>query len=140
MDDQQARAEKVFKRSDKPSEDMSRHWQYKKSPSFDEYALYRNAGKWCLYVPPVRIDATWQLICDTISDDRKRLVIPSGIRYERVRAYVFTIMDADTCTLIKSRPVKDEPIVPIPLNFAPTWSLKVSNSACRAPPLRSPTA
>jgi len=70
MGDQQARAVDVFKRSDKPSEDMSRHWQYRKSPSFDEDALYRNAGKWCLYVPPAEIDATWQLICKAIAADR----------------------------------------------------------------------
>jgi len=67
MDNQQAR---VDLHSDKPSEDMRRHWHFAHSPSFDGSASYQDAGKWCIYVSTDQIDASWNIIRNCVDEDR----------------------------------------------------------------------
>ena len=44
--------ERLFRKSDKPSEDLSCNWHYKKSPTYDDFASVAAAGKWCIFVSP----------------------------------------------------------------------------------------
>jgi hypothetical protein len=58
--------ERLFKKSDKPSEDLSCNWHYKKSPSYDDFASVAAAGKWCIFVSPNKVDEEWSKIRDAI--------------------------------------------------------------------------
>jgi hypothetical protein len=58
--------ERLFKKSDQPSEDLSCNWHYKKSPSYDDFASVAAAGKWCIFVSPNKVDEEWSKIRDAI--------------------------------------------------------------------------
>jgi hypothetical protein len=62
--------ERLFRKSDKPSEDLSRSWHYKKSPSYNDFASVAAAGKWCIFVSPAEVDEQWSKIRDAIENDR----------------------------------------------------------------------
>jgi hypothetical protein len=58
------------RKSDKPSEDLSRDWHYEKSPSYNPFASVDAAGKWCIFVSAARVDEQWSKIRDAIESDQ----------------------------------------------------------------------
>jgi hypothetical protein len=62
--------ERLFRKSDKPSEDLSCNWHYKKSPSYNGLASTDAAGKWCIFVSPAEVDEEWRKIRDAIENDQ----------------------------------------------------------------------
>ncbi|WMY07270.1 putative phosphothreonine lyase domain-containing protein [Paraburkholderia phenoliruptrix] len=62
--------EKLFRKSDKPSEDMSCNWHYKKSPSYNAFASTDASGKWCIFVSPADVDEEWSKISDAIENNQ----------------------------------------------------------------------
>ena len=62
--------ERLFRKSDKPSEDLSCNWHYKKSPSYNDFASTDAAGKWCIFVSPAEADEEWSKIRDAIENDQ----------------------------------------------------------------------
>lgn len=62
--------ERLFSKSDKPSEDMSCNWHYKKSPSYNDFASKNAAGKWCIFVSPSDVDEEWSKISDAIENNQ----------------------------------------------------------------------
>ncbi|CAD6516455.1 putative phosphothreonine lyase domain-containing protein [Paraburkholderia metrosideri] len=59
------------RQSDKPSEDLSRSWHFKKSPGFQNTTSSDMAGKWCIFVPRAGVDAAWEKIVSAL--DRNQL-------------------------------------------------------------------
>jgi hypothetical protein len=59
------------RQSDKPSEDLSRSWHFKKSPGFQNTTSCDMAGKWCIFVPRAGVDAAWEKIVSAL--DRNQL-------------------------------------------------------------------
>jgi len=51
--------ERLFRKSDKPSEDMSCNWHYKKSLSYNDFESTDASGKWCIFVSPTDVDEEW---------------------------------------------------------------------------------
>jgi hypothetical protein len=62
--------ERLFRKSDKPSEDLSCNWHYKKSPSYNDFASSGAAGKWCIFVSPAEVDREWNKIRDAIENSQ----------------------------------------------------------------------
>ncbi|MFM0300222.1 DUF1917 domain-containing protein [Paraburkholderia sediminicola] len=62
--------ERLFRKSDKPSEDLSCNWHYKKSPSYNDFASADAAGKWCIFVSSAEVDEEWNKIRDAIENDQ----------------------------------------------------------------------
>ena len=62
--------ERLFRKSDKPSEDLSCSWHYKKSPSYNDFASADAAGKWCIFVSSAEVDEEWSKIRDAIENDQ----------------------------------------------------------------------
>ncbi|WP_157696334.1 putative phosphothreonine lyase domain-containing protein, partial [Caballeronia temeraria] len=58
--------ERLFRKSDKPSEDLSCNWHYKKSPSYNDFASTDVSGKWCICVSPTDVDEAWSKISGAI--------------------------------------------------------------------------
>ena len=54
--------ERLFRKSDKPSEDLSCNWHYKRSPSYNDSASTDATGKWCIFVSPTEVDEVWSKI------------------------------------------------------------------------------
>lgn len=44
--------ERLSRKSDKPSEDLSCNWHYKMSPSYNDSASTDATGKWCIFESP----------------------------------------------------------------------------------------
>ncbi|MDR6467556.1 hypothetical protein J2777_001249 [Paraburkholderia graminis] len=62
--------ERLFKKSDKPSEDLSCNWHYKKSPNCTDFASTDATGKWCIFVSPAEVDEEWSRIRNAIENDQ----------------------------------------------------------------------
>ncbi|MFT4506306.1 putative phosphothreonine lyase domain-containg protein [Caballeronia sp. 15711] len=62
--------ERLFRKSDKPSEDYSCNWHYKKSPSYNDSASVVARGKWCIFVSPAEVDEEWSKIRDAIENNQ----------------------------------------------------------------------
>jgi hypothetical protein len=62
--------ERLFRKSDTPSEDYSCNWHYKKSPSYNDFASVVAPGKWCIFVSPAEVDEEWSKIRDAIENDQ----------------------------------------------------------------------
>ncbi|VXC77764.1 conserved hypothetical protein [Burkholderia sp. 8Y] len=62
--------ERLFKKSDKPSEDMSCKWHYKNSPSHNDFSPTDATGKWCIFVSTVDVDEEWRKISDAIESNK----------------------------------------------------------------------
>ncbi|ORC47430.1 hypothetical protein B2G74_20050 [Burkholderia sp. A27] len=60
----------MFRKSDKPSEDLSCNWHYKKSPSYNDFVPTDATGKWCIFVSPTDVDEEWNKIRDAIENDQ----------------------------------------------------------------------
>ncbi|MFM0629356.1 putative phosphothreonine lyase domain-containing protein [Paraburkholderia xenovorans] len=61
---------RLFRKSDKPSEDLSCNWHYKKSPSYNDFASTDAAGKWCIFVSSAEVDEEWSKIRDAVAGDQ----------------------------------------------------------------------
>lgn len=62
--------ERLIKKSDKPSRDLSCSWHYEKSPSYNPFASVDAAGKWCIFVSPAEVDEQWEKIREGIESDQ----------------------------------------------------------------------
>lgn len=62
--------ERLFRKSDKPSEDMSCMWHYKKSWSHNDFFPTDATGKRCIFVSPTDVDERWSKISGAIENDQ----------------------------------------------------------------------
>jgi hypothetical protein len=62
--------ERLFRKSDKPSEDLGCNWHYKQSPSYNDFASTDATGKWCIFLSPAEVDEEWSKIRDAIENDQ----------------------------------------------------------------------
>ncbi|MBJ9658618.1 DUF1917 domain-containing protein [Burkholderia multivorans] len=62
--------ERLFRKSDKPSEDLSCNWHYKKSASYDHFSFSDATGKWCIFVSRDDVDEEWSKISDAIENNQ----------------------------------------------------------------------
>jgi len=62
--------ERLFRKSDKPSEDLSCNWHYKKSPSYNDYVPTDATGKWCIFVSATEVDEGWSKISVAIDNNQ----------------------------------------------------------------------
>ena len=68
---EQSRIEELLSRtSDRPSEDFSRSWYVRKSPSCDIVRSGPTTGKWCVFVASSDVDSAWSKIKGAVEDDR----------------------------------------------------------------------
>lgn len=70
MNDPSSQIERLFRKSDKPSEDLSRTWHVKKSLRCTSFASGGMTGKWCIFVPPAEVDTAWDKISDALERNR----------------------------------------------------------------------
>ncbi|REE23240.1 uncharacterized protein DUF1917 [Paraburkholderia sp. BL27I4N3] len=62
--------ERLSRKSDKPSEDLSCNWHYKKSADYSDFASTVASGKWCIFVSPTDVDEAWSKISGAIENDQ----------------------------------------------------------------------
>jgi hypothetical protein len=62
--------ERLLRKTDKPSEDLSCNWHYKRSPSYNASASTNARGKWCIFVSPTEVDEVWSKISGAIENDQ----------------------------------------------------------------------
>jgi len=62
--------ERLFRKSDKPSEDLSCNWHYKRSPSYNDFASTDVSGKWCIFVSATDVDKEWSKISGAIENNQ----------------------------------------------------------------------
>ncbi|MGF6654937.1 hypothetical protein OKW34_005527 [Paraburkholderia youngii] len=62
--------ERLLRKSDKPSEDLSCNWHYKKSPSYNDFVPTDATGKWCIFVSSTDVDDEWSNISDAVENDQ----------------------------------------------------------------------
>ena len=62
--------ERLFRKSDKPCEDMSCKWHYKKSPSHNDFSPTDATGKWCIFVSTADVDEERSKISDAVENDQ----------------------------------------------------------------------
>ena len=68
---EQSRIEKLLlNTSDKPSEDRSRSWHVRISPSCEAFVSSDMTGKWCVFVPSVDVDVAWAKIRSAVNRDK----------------------------------------------------------------------
>jgi hypothetical protein len=70
MNEESRPIDRLFTRSDKPSEDLSRGWHLKTSPGCKSFTSGDMTGKWCIYVPPADVDAAWEKIKDALEQNQ----------------------------------------------------------------------
>ncbi|SAL78867.1 putative phosphothreonine lyase domain-containing protein [Caballeronia telluris] len=62
--------EQLSWKTDKPSEDLSCNWHYKRSPSYNDSASTDATGKWCIFVSPTEVDEVWNKISGAIESNQ----------------------------------------------------------------------
>ncbi|SAK72558.1 hypothetical protein AWB75_03902 [Caballeronia catudaia] len=62
--------ERLFRKSDKPSEDLSCNWHYKKSADYSDFVSTDLSGKWCIFASPTEVDGTWSKISGAIENNQ----------------------------------------------------------------------
>jgi len=62
--------ERLFRKSDKPSEDLSCNWHSKKTPNYNDFASTDVSGKWCIFVSPTDVDEAWGKISGAIDNNQ----------------------------------------------------------------------
>ena len=62
--------EQLSTEADRPSEDFSRSWQMRKSPSCGIIFSGATTGKWCIFVAASDVDVAWAKIKGAVEDDR----------------------------------------------------------------------
>ncbi|MDR7007026.1 putative phosphothreonine lyase domain-containing protein [Paraburkholderia strydomiana] len=62
--------QRLFRKSDKPSEDLSCNWHYKKSPSYNDFVPTDATGKWCIFVSPTDVDKEWSKVSGAIENNQ----------------------------------------------------------------------
>ncbi|MFP3564017.1 putative phosphothreonine lyase domain-containg protein [Paraburkholderia sp. SIMBA_030] len=70
MNEQSRREELLFRSSERPSEDLSRSWQMRKSPSCGTVFSGPTTGKWCIFVPSSDVDLAWSKIKGAVECDK----------------------------------------------------------------------
>ncbi|MPW22156.1 DUF1917 domain-containing protein [Paraburkholderia sp. CNPSo 3157] len=104
--------ERLLKKSDKPSEDLSCSWHYKKSPSYDPFRSVAAAGKWCIFVSPADVDEEWNKICYAIGNGQLLCAkVSTALRSMGRDGHVICVYTpdwADTQDVIRAREVLRE--------------------------------
>jgi len=62
--------QRLFSKSEKPSEDLSCNWHYRKSPSYNGFVSTDATGKWCIFVSPADVDQEWNKISGAIESNQ----------------------------------------------------------------------
>ncbi|RQU47893.1 DUF1917 domain-containing protein [Burkholderia cenocepacia] len=62
--------ERLSGKSDKPSEDLSSNWHYKRSSSYNDFASTDVSGKWCIFLSPTDVDEAWSKISGAIENEQ----------------------------------------------------------------------
>ena len=62
--------ERLFRKSHKPSENMSCNWHYKKSPGHNDFSPTDATGKWCIFASTADMDEEWSKISDAIESNQ----------------------------------------------------------------------
>lgn len=70
MKDEIGVEERLFRKSDKPSKDLSCNWHYKKAPSQHDIVSTDATGKWCIFVSTTDVDEEWSKISHAIENDQ----------------------------------------------------------------------
>lgn len=70
MTEQSRLGEQLFRRSERPSEDLSCSWHVRKSPGCKTFSSGDTTGKWCIFVPPADVDLAWTKIKDAVDGDK----------------------------------------------------------------------
>ncbi|WP_175151326.1 putative phosphothreonine lyase domain-containg protein [Paraburkholderia ultramafica] len=70
MTEQPRLIEQLLRKSDKPSEDFSRSWQMRKSPSCGIIRSGPTTGKWCIFAPSSDVDQAWAKIKGAVEGDK----------------------------------------------------------------------
>ncbi|CAD6538876.1 putative phosphothreonine lyase domain-containing protein [Paraburkholderia metrosideri] len=61
---------RLFRKSEKPSEDWSCNWHYAHSASYNSIASTDAAGKWCIFSSSVEVDEHWGKIRHAMENDQ----------------------------------------------------------------------
>lgn len=69
MNKQSRLEELLLSRSERPSEDFSRSWQMRKSPSCGIIRSGPTTGKWCIFAPSTDVDQAWAKIKCAVEGD-----------------------------------------------------------------------
>lgn len=70
MNEQLPLSERLLRKSDTPSEDLSRSWHLKMSPLCTTFVSGDMTGKWCIFVPRAEVDAVWHKIKDALEHNQ----------------------------------------------------------------------
>ncbi len=63
-------SEQLSEEEEKPSEDIGRSWQMRKSPNCGAIFSGPTTGKWCIFVPPSDVDLAWSKVKGAVEADR----------------------------------------------------------------------
>ncbi|WP_454826651.1 putative phosphothreonine lyase domain-containing protein [Paraburkholderia xenovorans] len=70
MNEQSHLGEQLCEETERPSEDFSRSWEMRKSPSCGAIFSGPTTGKWCVFVPSFDVDLAWARIKGAVEADR----------------------------------------------------------------------
>lgn len=70
MPEEPSPSEQLYRTSESPSQDFSRSWQMRKSPSCGISRLGPTMGKWCIFAPSSEVDQAWSKIKDAVDGDK----------------------------------------------------------------------
>ncbi|CAD6543376.1 hypothetical protein LMG28140_03911 [Paraburkholderia metrosideri] len=86
----------MFRESEIPSEDFSRSWHIRQSPSFDEFPSGDRTGKWCIFAPNVDVDSAWAKIKSAVDSDNLFCAkVSTGLRSLRRDGHVICVYTRD---------------------------------------------
>ncbi|MGF6568651.1 hypothetical protein ABH945_000727 [Paraburkholderia sp. GAS333] len=95
--------------SDNPSEDFSRSWQMRKSPSCGAIFSGPITGKWCVFVPSSDVDLAWARIKGAVEADELLFAkVSTALRSKTRDGHVICVYTRDwndTQELMRTREV-----------------------------------
>ena len=66
----EAMLDMLYKKSDKPSEDLSAYWHQAASPELKFFHSNEKTGKWCIFVDKSEVDAAWKKIQKAVKSNK----------------------------------------------------------------------
>lgn len=70
MNEQSRLEELLLSGSERPSEDLTRSWHMRKSPSCGAIFSGPTTGKWCIFAPSSDVDQAWAKIKGAVESDK----------------------------------------------------------------------
>ncbi|WP_371826753.1 putative phosphothreonine lyase domain-containg protein [Caballeronia sp. SBC1] len=96
MNEQSRLEELLFSRSERPSEDFSRSWQMRKSPSCSIIRSGPTTGKWCIFVTSADVDLAWTKIRGAVEADELLFAkVSTALRSQRRDGHVICVYTRD---------------------------------------------